>query len=609
VATRAAKASDILQKAEARRYDSYIPTSQERVTDARFDSRRERIQNVDAWYAGDYATAFPGEVPNRISPFVKNLVNSGTNDMVRLIVAAKPSIICPVLADTEKAEKQSVKTAQAMRTWWTANRGDRMVVYLAFDLILTGAAYVECWPELDKLGNPISPYPKFSRIDPRYAFPNFTADKMHDLYVISDMKLREAVRMYPSLGLDPDADRETDDVRVVDVYEPDYTCKVLYFVQGGGPAGNSGYLIEESENPTERLPVAWAKTPTGDGHFRGLMDQVGEPLQLQNQMVYFIKENMERMAFAGTKGKGALNSEEYGPKRHIELDPDVEGADFQEIEPARIAPEYFGVIQMLKDDTHGQVGIAPARAGDVRQSIASAAFVASVQGQQSTTVEDYEQQIAYLREDLNEIAFHQDKAALNFDKPMLVRGPLRTYTPSVDLGEYPSNSVVYGYASGLDKLNRNVLLEAAARSRLLSRREAIVQGELSEDPDATMAAIEKEGVRDTLLAALQQLLISDPTQAPIVGAAFNKGQDIFEVMEQLQAAQAQAAPPAQPELGAGGPPGAGPPGGAQAAQLALLKGGQEGSSPTLGEVPNQTQVSLPPLNQMVQSNVGPGLPA
>jgi hypothetical protein len=266
--------------------------------------------------------------------------------------------------------------------------------------------------------------------------------------------------------------------------------------------------------------------------------------------------------------------------------------------PAGSSPQLFGLLEYLDREQRGGTSYPAARQGQVSQSIASASFVASTQGQLTSTVRNIQRLIAHLRQDLNAICFELDEKHLNFDKPLTRPvGRKRTYTPDDVLNGVYQNKVIYGASAGLDRTSADVRILQFKQVGLISAETAREQLDFLDEKSEEGERIKRENT-ETVMAAkfYQEASLEDVSKVYMMmdrGVAEAKA--ISQLMEEKQAAaaaaqaQAAAAPPEGSVAGGGPPPAEGNVAGAAQQQMAFAKGG----------MPQQNGFQGPPLGQML----------
>jgi hypothetical protein len=583
-------AVQVQQLAAERAWSQYILTSRNGVRQqANFSARDERYATLDMLASGEWSGVLSETFNNQaLPPYIKNLVQTGLDDYARLGSAATPAVYCRPLT-TKRTEEDSAQLHEAIAlTHSNYNRINRLRPKLIYDIAGYGAAYVSCWYDLT-LSGPEEyecPYPKWARIDPRTAYPTFVGDDLVDLVVVNSMLRRSAANLFPWLGLEDDP-KDTQWVEVIDYYGKRIVAKVIIgsTSQKGGSIKGEPRLAAIEPNWTGMVPVAWSKLDTLDGDIRGLFDQLKDPLFARNTMHAYALRNMEKMAFAPTSYEGILNPQDEGPNAKLYGDPDASRVAVTRIDPSRMTPEYFSIMEGLREETHGAVGIAPSRQGLVNQSIASAAFVSATQGQESTNVEFIQAHLATIEEQLYEIGSEVDRTYLDFPKPLLHPSTRKDYTPGKHLDSKYHVSVSYGLGSGMDPLNRATFLFQAAGTGMLSREYARTQLPGMSEGYMEEGRIEREQTRTVVL---QRLYSESPAETVAMALKLQEqGMTLPDVLSTLAEQGYQIGTP-PPPTAAPGPEGA--PMTAEQQALSMEKGGVPGQTQGLeGMTPEDMQ--------------------
>lgn len=548
---------------------------------ASFSERDNRYTTLDALSRGDWAAALSETFAGaRLPPYIKNPVSTGLDDYARLSSAAVPTVACRPLT-TKRKEGDSAQIREAIAL--THARYNRIAQdfrpALAYDLAGYGAAYVMCWPDLTKVGSgPYDyecPYPRWTRIDPRTAYPTFDGGRLLDLVVCNKMLRRQAAMQFPSLGLDEEP-HGSDTVEIIDYYSKTVVAKVVSGLSGGGALAGRKYLADIQPNWLGVVPVAFAKLHTLDGHIRGLFDQVGAPTMVYNTMMAYGLTGMEKVALAPSVYKGILNPQDEGRNAKLFADEDVQGSGVTRVEPQRITAEFFGLMGQLREDIHGAIGVAPQRGGQNLPSIISAAGISAVSGVESTNVEYIQSHLASIEQQLYEIGFLVDETYMNFPKPLLHPSTKDSYVPSEDIAGRCYVQVSYGFGSGMAPENKATLLYQAAGTGFFSREYSRSQMPGMSEGYLEESRIEREQNRTVVW---QRIFSESPLDT--VARAWElqeEGKQLGEIVGILREEGLPLGTPQQVPVGAGAPATA------EDQALALEKGGVPGQTPGLGEL-------------------------
>lgn len=529
---------------------------------------KERLRLLDDFYRGDFASRFSGDFNTMQDGLtVMNLVQVGLDDISRLVSESLPSVSCPPYGDAEKDAKAANVREAILNTYWEINDGENLVPKLAMDLAGAGAAFATvAWQDEE--------YPCFHRIDPRFCYPDIHNGKLQDLLVVRTMRLRQAARVFPQLGLGNVPAHTADACEVLEYYSKDECAQAVALTKGGSPIGSSGVDIVKRWKPgLGRVPVAFAQLDTYDGHIRGMFDQVADSMMIKNRIVTQIVDYTDQMVYAPLVSKGVLNHDDPpGPNTHYRLDPNVQDSQFGRVEPAGSSPQVWALLDYLDREQRGGSGYPVQRQGDVQQSIASAAFVNSTMGQLTTSVRNLQRLIANMREDINHIALSADEKYLDFVKPLVHSiDRKKTYSPGKDIEGKYMNRVIYGAGAGFDRMNADVRILQHQGAGLISRRTARENIDYIIDPEAEAEKLELEATEG---AMLQKILTESPVDMVMrIYAEMQKGKTLAEAIEIIMEAESTqtGSPAVQPQPG--GAPGLsnGPPDAAASAN-GLSKG-------------------------------------
>ncbi len=528
-----------------------------------FQDWKARLKLVDLLYQGAWSEVFSDESVMRENPHVMNLVQVGLDDIAKLVSEAVASVRCLPEKNTETAGQEANIREAIADTYWEMNKGEMLVPRLAMDVAGAGCAFVVV------AADDTSDYPCLYRVDPRHAYPDVRNGQLQNLLVVEVMNARIAASMFPQLNLDDDPTLLNRTVELLHYYSPGKCVQALSYNRTPGANPDTAIVTREWEpmdiNGKPIMPVGFVQLDSFDGSFRGMFDQISGSLQTKNRIVKQLLDYTDEVVYAERFSKGLLNPEEPpGPMAHFRLDPNVPDSAVGRVAPAASAPQVFQILEYLDREQRGAAGYPSARQGEISQSIASASFVASTQGQLTSTVRNVQRLLANLRTQLNTISFGLDESYLDVEKP-LVRavGRKQTYTPRKDIAGVYRNQVLYGAAAGLDRLNADVRILQLLGAGILSKEDAREQIDFISDPRAVAGRVDYE---QTQSALLQKFLAEAPVELLMkMLAAESEGKTLPEAVKLILAEQeaAAAAPPAVPGMGApaaapGGAPSATP---------------------------------------------------
>lgn len=551
-----------------------------------YSAWKSRIDTVDKLYRGEWNTVFPDETSEQELPHVMNLVQVTLDDVARLVSEALPSVTCYATGDEERDQKNAYIREAIAETYWGVNNGEILTPKLAQDLLGTGA----CFLVVDTTDKD---YPCIHRIDPRMAFPDTHNGQLFDLLVNQSMKVRVAAHLFPRLELMRyDNPEICDSVEVLEYYSKKECVQAVLLTKGGMPIPG-GYIEVKRWDPEGVLPVAFAQLDSFDGDFRGMFDQITGSLATKNRLIKLTLDYTDQLVYAPVVSKGLLNPEvKYGPSAHYRLDPNIMDAQMGRLSPAGSSPQLFQVLEYLDREQRSGVAYPAQRQGEVSQSIASASFVASTQGQLTSTVRNCQRLLGSVRKQLNAICFALDERFMDHPKPLLRPvGKKKEYSPSRDIKGQTDSIVSYGAGAGLDRMNADVRVLQHLGAGLISRETAREQIDYLAQDGEEADRINREMAE----SALTQKFLSEAPWDVIVQVwdEMAKGTSMAEAIATVQKASQAEAAAAQ----AGGPPGTpGPvpedPSAAEA-QLALQKGGGQAGAPS------QPKLQGPPITSIL----------
>lgn len=532
---------------------------------------KARIDKVDKLYRGEWDVIFPNETSREELPHIMNLVQVTMDDVAKIVSEATPSVRCFPADDSEAAQKNAYLREAIAETYWDRNYGDILAPKLAMDLVGTGA----CFLVVDTTDKQ---YPCVHRIDPRMAYPDTHNGILYDLLVAQTMKVRTAAKLFPRLELERfDNPEFCDGAEVLEYYSRNECVQAILLTKTSKPIPN-GYLEIKRWDPQGVLPVAFAQADSFDGEFRGMFDQVTGSLGTKNRIVKLLLDYTDQLVYSPLVSKGLLNPEtQFGPNAHYRLDPNIQDAQMGRMSPGGPAPQLERILHFLDQEQRAGVNYPAQRQGEVKQSIASASFVASTQGPLTSTVRNIQRLLGYVREQVTAICFELDEKFMNEPKP-LVRsvGPKKEYTPSSAIKGLYECQVMYGAGAGLDRMNADVRVLQHLGAGLISRETARKQIEYLSPDGEEHDRINREMAESALA---QKFLTEAPWDAvAAVYTAMAGGKSLGDAIKEVM--EAQAGPEAAPvPTGTPGPAPAGET--AAQEQLALQKGrtGAPGAEP------------------------------
>lgn len=591
-----------LDQVKDRPTDEYLVQTRDHRISETFNMRDQRYAEVDSLLRGEFGYKLPGNNMIVEPPMVMNLGLAFTQDVARLVTEQSPVYRSPVYADTQKAEEEASLREVVGHTYWVEGRGDLTIQQQAMDLVVCGAAYLVCYTD-------DGDYPHFVRVDPRQAYPNLSNGIMHDLLVVSVVPAAIAEHLFPDFNIGTDAQSRNlkDEVEIWQYYETGYAIQAVAHVTSAGAIDTGGIKrVKTKEYGIDCPPAVMVQLPTHDGAMRGSLDQIGNSLQAKNKIASLLTKYTEHKVFAPWESKGVLNPKETpGPNTVYLHDDAAPGETFmRRVDPAGSDPALFSLMNLLDLDQRGGIGYPASRQGEVGQSIASAAFVESTQGQLSSITKNVQNLLGDLRAQATEVMFKMDVSELDFDKPLdHAIGKKKTYQPSKDIGKHTKIRVIYGAGAGLSRQNADTRIINLLGARLIDRGTARDNLEFLRDRTDIQDRIEMENAED----ALQQLFWPDPAvpidvKFQVKKLMLEKGLNLTAAWDEVQAQvakmqeeQAQAQQQAQAQAAAPVEPGAPSPTAADEQALALEKG-------AIVEEPADIDLPPAPMEQIFINN-------
>jgi hypothetical protein len=441
--------------------ESYLVQNRQwRVDSDTFTEWHDRIDEAEEVLKGNFLTITAGEEAVVDKPLIMNTAEKFVRDAARLTAEVEP-----ISKGFPKNDKKEEETAATIRgaiadTYWEENDGSGFVPEWTMDLLVSGACFAVMWADKEDVGDYGAPYPRFERVDPRMCYPYVVNGKLYDLMVIKRFKASVLDRMFPGKGIlaaynSGKKDGWDSDVELIEYYSEDECVKAIAYIKGGKAAANRTFVLER-KMPDVGCPLAvMAKLPTWDNFFRGQLDGIKGSLYAKNKAVKLVMDNTEDAVYASLKAKGVINPDAPpGPDRIYQLDDQVDGADIGRVPPAQISPYLMPMVGFLDTEQRGQLAYPASRQGQVSQSIASAAFVESTQGDLSSVVKECHRLLGRMRTRLTATLAKLDVRWLDEEKPLCRSvGNKSTYVPSKAWNGIYKVKFVYGPSSGVGVLN------------------------------------------------------------------------------------------------------------------------------------------------------------
>ena len=469
-----------------------------------FRDWHDRIDMADALIRGEYWVVYPDQQSSGQQPVIMNFADIVPREVAKLADEATPSYKTYARGDSEPMQRDK-EVRQVIGAGYFTDYGPWKQQYemLIMDLIVTGTCFVAAWVDEKQ------DYPMYTRLDPRFCFPDIYNGTMQDLLVVQPMKLRIADRLWPDLGLRAAKAKDKDDelgdsVEVWDYYGPDRWIKGVALCDTGGTVSSDrGVKILASDaHRLECPPAAMGLLPSPTGQLGGILDQIGPSLIAKNRAIELELEYAHEYVYAPFEAKGVLNSSQPpGPTTIYQHDPTAQGETFmRRVSPAQSSNQLMQLVQYLDQEERGSLAYPQTRQGTVPQSQGSASFVTSTQGQLTSMVAQCQRQTGALQEKLAEVLYGLDVEWLDKEKPLCrAVGRKSMYTPSRDIGKYRKLKVAYGAGAGYDRLNTDVRLQNYYAAGLISGETVLEQTDFVEGAQDELNKREAEEARRILL--------------------------------------------------------------------------------------------------------------
>lgn len=467
-----------------------------------FSDHKIRLEDYDSLYRGDwqrFATDIPKPEFTADDPLIENSIKQATHDISALAHEAQSSTTFIPRGETEKAETEALVLTSITDTLWEMGGGPRLERRLYMDDLAAGMMAVAAVYQKGK------DYCQYRRLNPRYCYPDTRDGELHSMLYVEVIKTREAARLYPDkIGEVPASVDEK--CQLIDYYTDEYVVKAVMFTSGGkNTSTNNVRIVSIWEHGLGCVPVAFVQADTADGAMRGHFDQAGKPMVARSNVIGFLLEYIESMVHAPFEAKNILNADTNpGPFVIYQHDATEQESFMRRVAPAAPAGAVFGVVQYLGEMTAGEVTQPPGRQGQVSQSIASAAFVASTQGRLTSVVRELQDDAAELRYQLNCLGLKIEETWYPDEEKPLLRavGKKKTYNPKKDIKGWYHHTVQFGAAAGLSRSEADVRILQFVGAKGISRAEMRRQIDFIQHVQAMQNEIDQETISDAIVQRL-----------------------------------------------------------------------------------------------------------
>lgn len=478
-----------------------------------YSAWHDRIDTVDELIRGNWSMVYPDQQGTNVTPIVMNLMDSMPRDIARLASETKPTYSSYATGDSKAADKAKDVRTIIGQGYFEYGGFNVIKPLLVMDLIITGTCFVGMWVD----GS--SDYPRFTRIDPRFCFPDIHNGSAQDLLVEQHLKARVANRLYPDadimgrlarMGYDEDSYGSAELV-VFDYYGPDAWYKGLQLTGIDGEETPDGVVIVDGgPHEIDRAPVAFAQVPSPDGALRGLLDQIGPSLVTKNRALELMMEYSHELVYSPFEAKGVINADQPpGPATIYQHDPTAQGETFmRRVSPAGSNPELIQLMNYLDAEERGQIAYPETRQGTTPQSQGSASFMTATQGQMTSLVRDMQRHLTSVQEQMAAVMFQLDERWLDHEKPLCRSlGRKKTYVPTRDIDGQTKLRVSYSASGGLDTLNNTVRVLQLYSAGLISDKKALEEIDFVDSAEDMITDRELQEQRRIILQRFE----GDPT--------------------------------------------------------------------------------------------------
>jgi hypothetical protein len=552
--------------------EDYLVAARDGRTDS-YAAWHDRIAAAQLTVAGEWGAE---------EPSILNLADKMTRDAARLASESKPSYLAPAYGDTKVAlDSQRLRTVIGegyfKHTNWDIQRPQ-----LVMDFVVAGAGFVVYWPDPTR-----SVYPLSMRVDPYTCFPTIYNGELIDLLVVTEMQVRQAEAMYPTMGIARAVKKEegsSDTVEVYGYYAGDQ-CVRAFGIMGVDGQLLSAQVVQAWEPMCDdRPPVAFSMLPSPDGAIRGLLDQVKGQLKAKDELVKDVLEVSAQSAFAPWEAYGIMNPDtKPGPDVIYNHDPSLEGRSFmRRVEPNTFSPQLPLVLSFLEDQTRAQLSYPATRQGEVPVSQGSGSFVAATQGDLTSMVREIQRGLADIQHQGARVMYALDENHLDYTKPLCRSiGRKNTYRPATDIDGRHELAVELGAGAGLDQQATDVRMLNYYSAGIVPGKRVLAETNFVDDPETWLNERQNEELERVAL----QRFAGDPTTSldflmTVLSKKRNEGLDFVEAytetMDEMQSTnpapqggQPGVISPSQPDVSgaeemAQGAPATAPVGGAPA---------------------------------------------
>lgn len=528
-----------------------------------WDQRKTTIGNI---IAGRWDIVWPDEVVTQALPKIPNFPAIAVEDRARAVAATTPSIVVRPDKPGDRQKRSSERRERILGGYWYANRVAYAKPRWASDAMLTGLCAAKVLPDLTV--PKAERLPVYSHVDARYIYPApiFAPGPFIDNAIVSyERKLREVEDAFKVdlSGLRSELKRQGtgDNVRVIEWYDDSR----VFVVAEGTPSRHTKTrpteVLLDISHGLGRCPVVIGTRPLVDGVYRGDFDSELGVLNTFNRLTTMHLDSAAMHVYPERKIRDVENAEDSGPGATMVLqEPD---SVYEYVAPPSGRFENHQLMRMMEGFAQQGALMPPSRLGNPDESIVSAAGISATQSQYLEHIRSLQRMtLAPMLEAANELALRCDEVWGDVDKDIYGmagnRAYRESYRPSKDIAGNYRNSVVYGFGTGLDEINQNVmtLQQWSNGNGLISRRTAMEKSPLVEDPIEEEKQIAVEQLTQATYAGLVAQAQAGTLDATTLASIWKKLEDEGKSLRDAVVESTAVAPLAQPAgVATGGAPG------------------------------------------------------
>jgi hypothetical protein len=476
------------------------------------------ITDIYELYKGNWGFLWPDRKAEYSQPKIPDFIRLAAEDRARTVAASRPNVVCRPAKMGDKARQEAEKRERIQGAYWENSRVMGKVPRWAFDSMMAGVTACRVWPDFDK--SRAERFPKYERIEPSYLFPDpiFSAGPWLDSCAVSYLENVRSIeqRFGKRLNADwPPRERRTMQARVIEYFDGERA--IIIAEHTGRNATKSHTVLLNEEHRLDCTPIVIGTRPTATGLYHGEFDNAIDLISYANKFATMMLDDAIQKVYPEKVTFDVEDSEEHGPGAEHRLES--RDARYEYVQQPN---QPFSNLQLYRDMLNSirtTTIMPPARSGDPNESIISAAGISAAASQYLEAVTSTQRDVLKpMLEAANELAFKVD-VAYSGDVTKTIHGGSRrgayteTYNPKRDIGDYSHNEVIYGPGSGLDDINRNVMILQQWQNGdgLISDELAMENNPLIEDVQRNR----KQKLKNQLERAMQAGLIASAAQGTL----------------------------------------------------------------------------------------------